>query len=237
MQSRERVALYSLLIVSLAASGFSLLAATTPAAIAQGTPAAPGSIAIAGEGGDLVLTNRKGRLAWADSDYAKAYSIAFVHIGKVLKQLREAERYKEEMEALHAELEGTDANYREQLDAIRNEAQGIQQESPEGAELFEKWQKIYGEYMEWNRTAMERRNKLEAEQSEKAYRDLVEAVEVVADRKKIDLVYRFIATSDPFEATDAEQAQVEIRLRSVLKYPEGLDITPDVLAELSLQDE
>ena len=62
-------------------------------------------------------------------------------------------------------------------------------------------------------------------------------VEIVADRKGIDTVYRFIPTSEPFEAENPEQAMMAIRLRDALRYPEELDITTDVMEELHLEEE
>ena len=62
-------------------------------------------------------------------------------------------------------------------------------------------------------------------------------MEVVADRLDVDVVYRFIATSDPFQSQNVEGAVTEVRLRTVLRYPEGLDMTPEVLRELNLKDE
>ena len=76
-----------------------------------------------------------------------------------------------------------------------------------------------------------------AEQLEKAYREMIDAVEVVADRMDIDIVYRFIPTSEAFEAENPEQAMMAIRLRTALRYPEQLDITDAVLEEMSLEAE
>ena len=63
---------------------------------------------------------------------------------------------------------------------------------------------------------------------------MIDAVEVVADRNDIDTVYRFIPTDEAFEADNPDQAMVAIRLRTALRYPDELDITDDVMDELSL---
>jgi len=52
----------------------------------------------------------------------------------------------------------------------------------------------------------------------------------------IDIVLRFIPTEKEFQGQDAESALNEIRLRSALRYPAGLDITEEVLEELAIQD-
>jgi hypothetical protein len=80
---------------------------------------------------------------------------------------------------------------------------------------------------------------LGAEQVERAYRELVDAINVVADRLEIDMVHRFIPTDDPFEVQPGpgafQAAMLQIRLRSVLRYPEDIDITSEVLDELGIE--
>jgi hypothetical protein len=91
--------------------------------------------------------------------------------------------------------------------------------------------------MNWQQSALQRTGKLDADQLERAYRELVAAVEIVADRRGIDMVYRFIPTGEPFEAENPEQAMMAIRLRDALRYPTELDITADVMEELHLEEE
>ena len=76
---------------------------------------------------------------------------------------------------------------------------------------------------------------LEAEQLERSYRELIEAMEIVADQRSIDFVYRFIPTSEPFGTQSAEQAMLQIQLRTFLKYPEAVDLTQHILDELDLE--
>ena len=71
---------------------------------------------------------------------------------------------------------------------------------------------------------------------QKAYKELTSAVNVVADKLGVDIVLRFIPTDNEFKAVNGDQALSEVRLRSAVKYPEKLDITSEVLEELSLQD-
>ena len=61
------------------------------------------------------------------------------------------------------------------------------------------------------------------------------AVDVVAERRNIDLVYRFVPTEREFEALTPDVAEKEVFLRAALRYPEDLDITNDILEELSLE--
>ena len=76
---------------------------------------------------------------------------------------------------------------------------------------------------------------LAADHIERAYRDLVAAVEVVAARRSIDIVYRFIPTGNKFKAANPPQSYTGVRARVVLKYPPQLDITDGVMEELALE--
>ncbi len=76
---------------------------------------------------------------------------------------------------------------------------------------------------------------LEAEQLERSYREMIEAVEIVADKRSIDVVYRFIPTAEPFGTQSSDQAMLQIQLRTFLKYPESVDITQYVMDELDLE--
>ena len=80
-------------------------------------------------------------------------------------------------------------------------------------------------------------DQLETQQIELAFRELVLAVEVVAEQKNIDIVYQFVATADDFATSNPGRATLAIRERAALVYPEQLDITDAVLEELALVSE
>jgi hypothetical protein len=76
-----------------------------------------------------------------------------------------------------------------------------------------------------------------ADQVEKAYRELTTAVDVVCDRRKIDLVYRFIPSVTPFESQDLGNAMIQVQARTFLRAPESIDLTADVMKELNLTND
>jgi len=80
------------------------------------------------------------------------------------------------------------------------------------------------------------RGALYAEQMQESYKEIIEAVNVVAERMNIDMVLRFIPPDDEFEQGNPDSIIMQIRLRSALRTPKGLDITDEVLAELGLDD-
>ncbi|MCP3859744.1 MAG: hypothetical protein GY704_08845 [Phycisphaeraceae bacterium] len=78
------------------------------------------------------------------------------------------------------------------------------------------------------------RQKLGAEQIESAYRELIEAVDIVAERQGIDIVTQFVPTGEPFDAETMDVASLQVRRRGLLRYPDEIDITEAVAEELGL---
>ena len=62
-------------------------------------------------------------------------------------------------------------------------------------------------------------------------------MDVVCDRRKIDLVYRFIPSVTPFESQDLGNAMIQVQARTFLRAPESIDLTADVMKELNLPND
>jgi len=244
MSHRERAVIYCLLAALVAVNAVIVLGNGGNAAIAaprveQPTVHALDSLTLksGGNGADLSLHNEGGRLAWGKTPSKRLHSEAFVFIGNVLKQLMKSEQFDEDRERLFAELSEKEKEYSEQLEAVGSRLQGLEPDSPEARETYKRGQDVYQQYMDWQQKALARRGAMDAEHLERAYREMTAAVEVVASRKDIDLVYRFIPTDEPFNADNPEAAMNAIRLRTALLYPKGLDITDEVMEEMSLEIE
>ena len=189
------------------------------------------------EDNPLVLRNVDGRLAWEDNEYARAFSTAFVHVGKALVPLMQADEYVEEYRQLEAEIREKDEELAEAILAFGEEHKDMAPDDPGAAEVQQAFQSMLQQREQWRVTGSRQLGLLAAGQVEKAYRDLIAAVEVVADRRRIDLVFRFIPTGNEFKALNPPQAYTGIHARIALKYPAGLDITDEVMEELALEVE
>ncbi|MHC4416290.1 MAG: OmpH family outer membrane protein [Planctomycetota bacterium] len=185
----------------------------------------------------LVLRNRAGRLAWADNDHARTLSIGFVHVGKAVGPLLDSEQYADERQRLEDEIKAIDEALTARIEAFREEHREVEPGDPEAEEVARQHQMLMQEFEQWRMERAQRLGKLAAEQIEDAYRDLVAAVEVVAERREIDLVFRFIPTDNDFLSLNPTQAYTAVRARIALKYPDGLDITDQILEELALEVE
>jgi Skp family chaperone for outer membrane proteins len=186
---------------------------------------------------EIAVRNRDGRLAWGADDFRQSYTVAFMDISRALNPLMESAAFMDERDQLRKELEAKDAEYKEKLQGYETEIGGIQdKQSPQAQEKIAEARKVYEEYMTWGQEAMQRRGAMDVKHLQQAYKEMASAVNVVSDKLGVDIVLRFIPTENEFKALDAEGALNEIRLRAAVRYPEKLDITSEVLEELSLQD-
>lgn len=241
MRSSERTIIYSALVVLGAMNLLFLLSASGRSAFAEAAawlqslgPAE--SLTLVDGENQLVLRNESGRLAWGGGDIKQDYTIAFVDIGRVMNPLMEAPGLVEERERLHEELQATEADYRSRLDAFGDEIQGMDRQSPEAQAKMEQARALYQEYIQWSQEAMEREGRLAAQHMQNAYRDFIAAVDVVAERLGADIVLRYNPPDKEFQSDDPDDTMTDIRLRTALRLPEGLDITEEVMQELAITD-
>ena len=194
------------------------------------------SIVLSGKDSDLTIKNSDGRMSWGDKKTNTVWSIGFMETGKALSQLLQAEHFKEAREDLNTELKEMVSETRSALEAIKEEAQGLDQDDPNAGAMRQKWQQLYDEFQKLQKVAADARATLLAEQMQESYSEIIEAVNVVSERLNIDMVLRFIPPDGEFEQVNPDSTIMQIRLRSALRLPEGLDITDEVLAELGLDD-
>ncbi len=260
MSRRERLVLHSLLGLSLLLHAV-VLAGGTPAAAmaavravlqdlgpAERVTLVPTAAADADDGpdeldaqpaDDLVIANRGGRLAWDEAPTHRAWSMATVNDQRVISALMATGSIEERRTALREELQAQAAEYEQQMQSIIAEAEGLDPETnprDEQAvqEAFQRYQQVQAEYQRWQQEARARGDRLEATMLQDAYEELVAAVEVVADRRDVDLVLRAVPPDAEFTGPDPRSVSLSMRMRTALLAPDGLDLTDDVLGELGL---
>ena len=194
------------------------------------------AVAISGSDGDLLLRNDEGRLSWGDAPTARAYSTAFVQVGRALDPLMRAEHFVLARSALEEQIGERGLEIRSVMDALIEEGRDLAPDDPSIPELRKQLELLRGEYQEFQQDAAKQRGVLTGGQMRICYEEILAAVNVVADRLEIDLVMRFIPPDDPISAPAPDAVLGQIRLRSALRVPEGLDITDEVLSELGVDD-
>lgn len=214
MKPKERFIIYALLMILVTLNGLFLLSGT-------------GTVAHAATA-DVFQD---------DDPYHRVHSKAFVHMSRLMNGLLQGETYEEERQALIEQIQEKDVEYRDQLNAFNERLQGRDQDSPEGQQIQQQAGQLFQEYRAWQQQMALQQDQLAAKHLEHAYRDMIDAVNVVGERLDIDLVYRFIPTDEEFDLRSVEAATMAIRLRPALRYPEDLDITIEVMEELSIDED
>ena len=191
------------------------------------------TITLAGEK-ELTIKNVEGHIAWGDEQTNRVWSMGFMETGKALSQLLQAEHFLDARNELNDELKEQIANARELMESLREEGQSLEPDSPEAPIFRQRWESAYGEFQKMQKLVVEARATLMAEQMQAAYNEILEGVNVVSERMNIDIVLRFIPPDGDFDQANPDATIMQIRLRTALRLPEGVDITDDVLSELGL---
>ena len=175
-----------------------------------------------------------GRLSWGVEPQQSTQSVAYVHIGALLPLLMSQEERVEERAALRERLTEDAQVLIDQLDTIKSNMEDLTPGEEEHQAQLQMGQAIAQQLQSFQQEAIAQEDAKTSEQLERCYRELVAAVNVVADRQKIDTVFRFIPTDDEFSKGDSNSAMLQIRLRTFLRYPDRDDITEDIAEELNL---
>ncbi len=182
----------------------------------------------------LRLTNAEGRLSWSQEPNSRVFSLGTVHVGRILTALLKSEKYSNELEELSTASKTKDEEFRKQYGELMEEAKGINKDSPEFPAMREKFEAFQKEYTAWRETNESAGREMMARHYQGAYSDIRDAVDVVADRRKIDLVMRFVPPGDKIEPGDDADVVRQLSARTFLRVPESMDLTEDILSEMHL---
>lgn len=195
------------------------------------------ALVLRGAKGDLRVSSEGGRIAWGKQPSDRAMSMAFVHVDKLMKQLMDAPRFADERKAIEERERAKMKEFEAKRDEFMTRYGRISPDSPEYEQASQAWSALRESLDQWRAEMAEATQKMMKEQIESSWKDVISAIEVVSDRRSIDLVLRFVPASDPFEAEDPTGGISQLLGRSVLRMPETLDLTPDIMKELNLRDE
>lgn len=185
----------------------------------------------------LRLTNAGGRLSFGDRATDRVWSVGAVDVDTCMKRLLATGEFADRRKEIEDEARKQEEQFRAQMQEIEAKYGNITPDDPKFPEAQREANGVFEAMRRWREGQGRIVGKLAAEQIETAYRRLVEAVEVVSDREKVDLVFRFLPTARPFETDTMEGAGVQVQGRTFLRSPESLDLTAEVLKELGVKDE
>lgn len=183
----------------------------------------------------LRVAAKDGRIAWGDRATNRAWSVASVNIDTVMKKLLDGASYSEARKEINDKTTAEEGDFQKRLEAIKAKYPTAEN-APPPPEAQQEVMALQREYQAWMESARRREEKLGAEQFEQAYRELVAAVETIAEKESIDLVFRFYPTAEPFKSERMGEALSQIQSRTFLKYPASIDITPEVMKALNLSE-
>ena len=192
------------------------------------------AITLAGEK-ELTITNVDDHISFGEEKTSKVWSIGFVEVGKALAQLMQAEHFNEERIELNSQLEEQIAQASNIMKNLQEEGKSLSPDSPEVPAFRQRWEQARVEFQRMQKIGIDARNALLAVQMSNSYAEIIEAVNVVSERLNIDMVLRFIPQDSEFTQTTPDATMMQIRLRTALRVPDGVDITDEVLSELGLE--
>ena len=231
MRNTERVIVYSAL-AGIAAMSFLRGAERNASAVPEPTPSDLGpadAVILTGKDTNLTLRNVEAT--------AKAWSIGAVGSDKIMKLLLTSERFEDERKRLEETAKSKDEDFRKRYTELETKYKDVDPKAPGFEGGRQEVEGFFKEVEAWRKEIGEKLGKLQAEQIEKAYREMTAATDVVADRNKVDIVLRFVPTSQPFTSNSPADAMLQVQVRTFLHYPETIDLTPELIKELSLKDE
>ena len=184
---------------------------------------------------DLRVANVDGRISWSDQPSSRAFSLGTVHVGRILGALLQSDKYMSEASELSAARQKKGEEFEGRYKAMLEKAKGIEKDSPEFPAARAEFEDFQQEYTAWNAEAEKEMDAMQTRHYQTAYADLREAVEVVSDRRKIDLVMRFVPASDKIVSSDEASIAQQLMARTFLRSPDSIDITEDILTEMNVQ--
>lgn len=234
---RTTVAIVAASVLSSALTAF-LLKVDQPAgaisASAMGDLGPADALVLSGKDSTLTVSNRSGRISWAEDATARSHSIATLHVGRIMSALLQSDSYKKEREQVAEANEAKGKDFEARYRALVEKARSMDKESPDIPAAREEFEAFQAEFSQWNDAIQAEADELQSRQYQDAYSRLRDAVDVVADRRKIDLVLRFIPPTDKIRPGDQEMIVQQMMSRTFVRVPESIDITDDILREMNL---
>jgi len=184
----------------------------------------------------LAIRNGIGRLSWGSEPGSRAFSIGLVHVDRILKGIIQSDRFIADRMKFDEQAREAREEFERRFKAFEEKYPSPDPKSPDFEQIQREFAALQNEAQVWAARIQDIQSKLAAEQVEKAYREMISAVEVVGDRRAVDIVYRFLPASKPFDALSLPDAMLQVQSRTMLRYPDSIDITDDVVRELGLKE-
>lgn len=236
MRSTERFVIYGLLatlIVAVLSQHRAPAIAASPTADELGPADA---LVLRGSKGDLKVRNGDGRIAWGERPTDRAVSIAFVHADRIMSSFMDGDRMSEARHGLEERHEARSKELQQKRDDFMKQYGKVEPGHPDFERAKEAWTELRKTMESLGEEMRKEYEALLKEQLEGSWKEILAAVDVVAERRGVDVVLRFVPLTHEFEAEDPEGGVHQLYPRTVLRMPESMDLTSEVMKELNLSE-
>ncbi len=193
-------------------------------------------IVLSGTPAPLTLSNQDGRLAWGSQPSNRVLSLGTLHLDRIMRAILQSTSYEAERRTVTEEAETQNKDFESRFKELEQKYGHLTKESPEYPEAEAAFRGLRGEFDAWVAGMQRIQSRLAVEQMERAYKEILVAVDVVAERDGIDLIMRFVPAERPFEAGSVADAMLQIHARPMLHMPESIDVTDAVMKEMAVSD-
>lgn len=234
---RNAAAIVAASVLSSALTAFLVIGLQTPAGAREplAVDLGPAEAFILTGKTDLRITNTDGRISWSKEPTSRAFALGTVHIGRILGALLESESNTREREEFAATNAAKKSDFDQRYKELVEKAKATDRESPEFPAVREQFEEFQREFSQWSQATETQGQELVAHQYDTAYASIREAVEVVADKRHVDLVMRFVPPSEKLRAGEEAELAQQLQARTFLRVPESIDITEDILTEMNIK--
>lgn len=185
------------------------------------------AVVLSGKDGSITLANHGGRVGWSDDATARGYSMGTLHVGRVMKAVLMRDSFVQERTVLQEAYEA-------KAKAFDERRQEILQGDLNDPARRTKTEQLRSEINQWMQSAQKEASDLSSRQFQEAYAEIREAVEVVADRRKVDLVVRYTPPAEKIRPGSDDDLARQALARTFVRVPEAIDLTDDILREMNL---
>lgn len=193
-------------------------------------------VILSGTPAPLTISNQDGRLSWGTQPNNRVLSLGTLHLDRIMRAILQSSSYEADRLKVTEEAETMNKDFESRFKELEKKYGHLTKDSPEAPEAEAAFRGLRGEFDAWVAGMQRIQSRLAVEQMERAYKEILAAVDVVAHRDSIDLIMRFVPPERPFEAGSVADAMLQIHARPMLHMPESIDVTDAVMKEMAVSD-
>lgn len=138
----------------------------------------------------------------------------------------------DEIADLSKQIQAAYDEYMAESEQVRKQLETTHPTNPKFPELYDRHKAMADKYAKVREECTAKRDNIFGIRAGALFAEMQSAIDIVAKRKRIDVVLQAYSSEDAIAVAKYEHAVWDIAQRSVLQYPDGSDITDEVLQEI-----